>query len=246
MAGMYAPRKGNWMDLMREKTLEDLFVEIEKTHEYVMADNPSAIDEFERQCGYELPQDLKDFYHRYKTVKLFVRGSEAVYRFVPVTEMRETGFDIYGDLVNPAEFLWPQAWFTICDVLDGNYIAIDLVSIKGDECNFIDCFHETFGVPGESRVIAKSFREFLEKSIKGGEELFFLKKDFTGYGDALEITPETTIFRCSNKHTPSESGWMVDFFKNHKSYRKYFRDGDYGSKVKAYIYAKKYVEENRK
>ena len=50
---------------------EDLFAEIEKSHSYEFTDTPSLIDDFEKRCGYELPEDLKDFYHRYKTVKLF-------------------------------------------------------------------------------------------------------------------------------------------------------------------------------
>jgi hypothetical protein len=205
----------------KKNMLENLFSEIEKNHTFEFTDNPSAIDEFEKQCGYEPPQDLKDFYHRYQTVKLFDYEWGASYRFVPVVEIKVTGYDIYGKLANPNDYLWPQPWFTTSDVLDGNYIAIDLSSGNGNQYNYIDCFHETYGVPGEAKVIAKSFRELLEESIKGGREHFYLLEGFDGYGDALEITPETTIFRISNPNNLTIGGWMVDFYRDNKSYRKF-------------------------
>ena len=224
--------------------LENLFSEIEKLHSFELADNPFEIDEFEKRFGYKLPDDLKEFYRRYKTVKLFDSEWGASYRFVPVNEMKITGYDIYGDSANPEEFLWPKSWFTVCDVLDGNYLSVDLSSRKGDECNYIDCFHETYGTPGESKVIAKSFRELLEQSLMRGKEQFYLDNSFKDYGDALEITPETAIFRISNKNDSIVGGWMVNFYRNNKSYRKYFKDVDYGNKEKSYEAAKYYVEEN--
>ncbi len=226
--------------------LDALFPEIEKNHTFEFTDNPLAIDEFEKQCGYELPQDLKDFYHRYQTIKLFDHEWGASYRFVPVIEIKVTGYDIYGKSANPNDYLWPQSWFTICDVLDGNYIAIDLSSKNGNECNCIDCFHETYGIPGEAKVIAKSFRELLEESIKGGREHFYLQEGFDGYGDALEITSKTTIFRISNPNNPTIGGWMVNFYRDNKPYRKFFKDKDYGSEENAFEAAKRYMNENAK
>lgn len=79
-----------------KKMLEDLFTEIENLHTFQLADNPFEIDEW-----------------------------GASYRFVPVIEIKVTGYDIYGDSANPADFLWPKSWFTVCDVLDGNYISVE-------------------------------------------------------------------------------------------------------------------------
>lgn len=225
--------------------IEGLFSKIEKLHTFELTNNPSEIDEFEKACGYDLPEDMKTFYRRYKTIKLFDGEWGSTYRFVPVAEMKNTGFDIYGDSANPDEFFWPRAWFTVCDVLDGNYISIDLSSRAGNDYNYIDCFHETYGIPGESQVIAKSFRELLERSLENGDQQFYLKEGFKGYGDALEIKPETAILRISNKHDSSIGGWMVDFVRNNKSFRRYFDDNDYGNKDKSYDAAKQNVDENK-
>lgn len=225
--------------------LEDLFFEIEESHTYELTDNPFAIDEFEKRCAYKLPEDIKEFYRRYKTVKLFENEWGATYRFVPVSEIKNTGYDIYGDTADPEGFFWPRAWFTVCDVLDGNFIAVDLSSRKSNECNYIDCFHETYGTPGESRVIARSFRELLERSLENGDQQFYLKEGFIDYGDGLEIKPETAIFRISNKNDATVGGWMVDFVRKKKSFHKYFEDKVYGGKERSYDMARQFVEKNR-
>ncbi len=237
--------------------LEDLFDEIEKQHVYELADLPSKIEELEKLCGYKLPDDLKEFYHRYKTVRLFNFEWGWKYRFLPVSEIHITGLDIFGKYYKNEE---PKSWFTICDVMDGNYIAVDLLSRKDNEWNYIDCFHETYGVPGENDVIAKSFRELLEKCLHGGNSLFYLEKGFQNYGNALEATPETAIQRVEptqfkrgwlrkfiwKRNNPNmRAGWQVRFVKPSKGYFKFFADKDYGSKDRAFAAAKLYLEENK-
>ncbi len=76
--------------------LEDLFSEIEISHTFELTSNPSEIDEFEKHCGYELPEDLKTFYRRYKTVQLFPYRGGWQYRLVSIDEIHCVGFDILG------------------------------------------------------------------------------------------------------------------------------------------------------
>ena len=52
--------------------LEQLFVEIETKHNYELCIDPSSIEDLERSHGYQFPSDLKAFYRRYESVKLFV------------------------------------------------------------------------------------------------------------------------------------------------------------------------------
>ncbi len=238
--------------------IEDLFADIEKSHIFQLADNPSEIDEFEKRCGYELPEDFKEFYRRYKTVKLFLYKGGWHYRFVTIGEMRVTGFDIYGEYYKNDG---PNSWFTICDVMDGNYISVDLASKKGNKWNYIDCFHETYGIPGECKVIAKSFIELLEQCLRGGDNLFYLQKGFQGYGDALDITPDTAIRRIEPvkpnwgwlgefvrriKYPNIQKGWYLHFVQPMNSHGVFFADKDYGGKDEAFVAAKQYLEENKK
>ena len=244
--------------------LEELFSEIERDHNYVLADIPSTIDDFEKRCGYELPEDLKEFYRRYKTVKLFPNSGDWKYRLVPVNEIHMTGLDIFGENYEKDNLLSKDntySWYTICDVMDGNYIAVNLLSESNGQWDYIDCFHETYGIPGECEVIAKSFAELLKQFMHSGESLFYLGKGFQGYGDALKITPETSIFRIEPvkskwgrlgdfiqeiKYPHIQKGWRVYFVQPENSHRKFFADKDYGGKDKAFEAAKGYLEENKR
>ena len=161
--------------------LQKLFAEIEQYHYSEPCQNAFEIDQVEGRYNCKLPEDLKGFYRRYRTVQLLGRH-DPLYRFVPVHEIHPTRLDILGDDTDYG----PATWLTICDVYEGNYIAIDVASENSGRFNYIDCFHETFAEPGRSRVIAISFVELLERALRGGhEQLYFLQPGFTGYGDAL-------------------------------------------------------------
>lgn len=56
-----------------------------------------------------------------------------------------------------------QSWYVIADAQDGNYILMDLASVKGNRVDIIDGFIEM--IP-EVPVISRSFTEFLERSLK--------------------------------------------------------------------------------
>jgi cell wall assembly regulator SMI1 len=231
--------------------LEHLFAEIENNHVYEFTGSPLAINQFEKQSGYELPQDLKEFYRRYKTVSLFTGEFVTLYRFVPIEEIKITALNIYGNDC-PPDFIEPKTWFTVCDLQDGNYIAIDLASKKDDQWNYIDCFHETYATPGWCKVIARSFKELLENSLKcGGDQVYHLQEGFQGYGDGMKIMPETAIHRIEpseNTRRPYEVkfGWSVIFVKSEKYYGSFFADKYYGGKEKAFEAAKRYMNENAK
>jgi len=245
-------------------TLKELFAQIEESHIFELADNQSEIDTFEKHCGYELPEDLKEFYKRYKTVQLFPYKGGWLYRFVRINEIHMTGLDIFGEEYEKDRSLSKDStysWFTICDLMDGNYIGINLLAESNGQWKYIDCFHETYGSPGECEVIAKSFTELLGQCLQSGESLFYLEKDFQGYGDALEITPDTAIQRIEpvkskwgwigefirqRKHPYIQAGWRVEFAQPNNSHREFFADRDYGGKEKSFDAAKQYLEKTKK
>jgi hypothetical protein len=49
------------------------------------------------------------------------------------------------------------AWIDICDVGDGNSVAIDMATVAGACCNVIDVFHEHARGAGQNTIIARSF-----------------------------------------------------------------------------------------
>ena len=221
--------------------IEELFAEIDELHFPEFCVDPSEIERFEKQLGKELPEDLKSFYRHYKSVKLFGQeGFSVIYRFVPISEIHPTRYDIFDD--KSADLSRLDSWLTICDVQDGNYIAIDVNSNNGQEYNFIDCFHESFGEPGGCTVIAKSFTELLARALHSGSDTIFWGNEFLGYGDALPLTPENAIERIELPNVPKR--WHVRFTRNGINFHQTFDDDDFGGKEFAYDAAKEYVKEN--
>jgi hypothetical protein len=220
-------------------TLEELFFDID-AHHYSEPSTDEEIDEFAQRNNYQLPEDLKAFYRRYKTVKLFDGESGARYRFVPINEIHPTYLDIFG--FNSDENA-PETWLTVCDVLDSNYIALDIASKEGDEYNYIDCFHETFAIPGECKIIARSFTELLMRALQGGgNQLYYLHPGFAGYGDGLPLTPETATHRIDLPDNPEKNGWSVQFSFKGAYHFKFFGDQAYGGKEQAFEAVKQYIQ----
>lgn len=218
--------------------LEELFAKIETLHVFESCSDKTEIDRFESQCGYRLPTDLKQFYKKYNTVRLFDNEFGGLYRFVPVSEIHPTYEDIYG---KDFEGWRPSTWFTVCDIQDGNYIAIDLESKNNNIFNFIDCFHETFAEPGRCKVIAKSFTELLSRALQSQDRLYYLEEHFITYGDGLTITAENAAIRIENPEA-SQKGWLVKFSVRNNSYCEFFADSDYGGKEKSFAEVRRYIE----
>ncbi len=220
--------------------LQKLFMEIESLHTWEPAIDPAQIDQVQMRHGFELPRDLCEFYKRYRSVRLFVGEYGTIYRFVPIDQIHPTRLDIYGK--DTADW-GPDSWFTVCDVQDGNYIAIDVGSRYGDRCNYIDCFHETFAEPGESRIISLSFTELLTCALDSHGKLFFLQDGFTDYGDGRPLTVENASLRIANPEAP-EKGWLVKFTlrDNKKRYHKFFADKDFGGESKSLEAVRQFIQ----
>lgn len=225
--------------------LKELFEEIDQNHSAEPCADEYEIDRLENGLEYELPEDLKAFYRRYSTVWLFNTDCDgATYRFVPISQIHPTRIDILG---SNHENWGPVSWLTVCDVQDGNYVAVDLESKRGDVCNYIDCFHETFAVPGECEIVARSFTELLERALhSGGDQLYYLQSSgFRGYGDGRELTAANATMRIESPEAQS-NGWLMQFTLNHVPHSRFFGDVEYGGKQEAFEAVTKYIEESRR
>jgi len=225
-------------------TIQDLFDEIEQHHSFEPCADPSEIEALETRLACPLPGDLKSFYGRYKSVSLFVDPlGGPTYRFVPPSEIHPTRIDVYGEDTDE----WgPSTWLTVCDVLDGNYIALDITSGSGDQYNYIDCFHETFAEPGQSMIIAKSFTALVRSALEGGgDRLFWGLEGLLSFGDGMPLTARNAAIRIENPEA-QEKGWLVRFTYQGTSHREFFADRLYGGKEKSLGAVERYIEEATK
>lgn len=127
------------------------------------------------RTGYSLPPDMATFFRECDGASLFGGRFE-----IPDPDgIVRVRVAIAGE---DSDEICPASWFVICDVRDGNYVAIDFESRKGDTVEIIDCFHETIGAEGESAVIARSFTEFLSRLLSAGGGEYWLAETFEAYG----------------------------------------------------------------
>ncbi|WP_395825532.1 SMI1/KNR4 family protein [Archangium minus] len=68
-------------------------------------------------------------------------------------------------------------WYVVCDTGDGDYVALDTSTTENGYYPLLDCFHETFMESGSNKRIAHSFSDFLERALRSGGRLYWLKRD---------------------------------------------------------------------
>ena len=158
--------------------LHEALERIAEQHRSVPQQSSAEIDRAEKAAGQKLPEDLRAFYRRFSSASVQQGLMGWLYSFLPLNQVRPV-----SELILDKEPAPPgtAGWLAVCDVQDGNYIALDPRS-----GTYIDCFHETFGVPGQCAIVAISFGELVTQCLTGGnDQLFFLKPQFVAHGDAL-------------------------------------------------------------
>jgi hypothetical protein len=162
-----------------------------KSFEDIIADLLSRVDcHFHRETGLpqipadlRLPSDLTAFYARFSEAQLFGDPLDPRCHLLPPDEFVQVGAAIIGQATNEGI---ERSWYALAHVQDGNYLAIDLLPARLGWC--YDCFHETYGEPGDCKVISLSFTELLNRLADAGDSPFWLDPNFTGYGDAYDKT----------------------------------------------------------
>jgi hypothetical protein len=120
---------------------------------------------------FSIPQDLAYFFTKCNGATLF-DPDRSRYMLVGVEGFHPTRFDIFG---RDEDAFGPAGLFTVCDVQDGNFVALDLSHAELSRCPTLDCFHETFGDPSyQLRVIAESFTDFLARALDSANKLYWL------------------------------------------------------------------------
>lgn len=143
--------------------MDELLAEIRSRHFPNAPVSEAAIESFERSNGIVLPDDMRSFYACCDGAELFrAEPDDPPFRLMRLSELTRARVAIYGE---DGEEYGPSSDFVFCDVLDGNFAAIQLESKSANFGRIIDCFHETYPDPDYLTVIASSFSEFLKKAL---------------------------------------------------------------------------------
>ncbi|MCG8550320.1 MAG: SMI1/KNR4 family protein [Desulfobacterales bacterium] len=133
-----------------------------------------------------IPEDMRLFYELCGGVKLF-SNKEYHWRILAPNEIALAEKSILDE----SEII-PELGnlFLIADDGNGDYLAINLD--RKSNGYVVDAFHETFGVIGDTPVIAFSFTELLESLYENsGEYPFWLSDKSNQYKDWFEINQIT-------------------------------------------------------
>ena len=135
-----------------------------------------------------LPEDLEYYFKHYDGIQLFEDQPYGI-EIVGLNDFRVTNEVLFPE----DDVIWEELegdqsenWYMIAKAEElEQFISIDLDEDRKGYC--YDSFLETHANPGSSLIIAKSFTELLEKLLESkGENWFWIKDDFVGYGDAYD------------------------------------------------------------
>lgn len=145
---------------------------------------------------YIIPEDLKEFYMLCGGMILF-DGSPYAVKIVGPREFKNANYEILGSEIIDAEIKKgtyeneiSKDWFIIADLSNSDYIVIDLKQERSGFC--YKAFWDSYPEEGSTTIIAKSFKELLERLIdNNGKYWFFLQEDFVSYGDAYDYKTDS-------------------------------------------------------
>ncbi|RKH19158.1 SMI1/KNR4 family protein [Corallococcus sp. CA047B] len=151
--------------------MDPLLAEVSRLHFPNAPATPAQLAAFEARVGWKLDEDLRAFYLHCDGCTLFEPRANALYRVLPLAEIRRARLAIRARDEDRDGAL---SVFTLVDMQDSDYVVVDVTQRENDRYPLLDAFHETFP---ETERIASSFEEFLEKALRSGNRAFWLSSE---------------------------------------------------------------------
>ncbi|QAT85556.1 hypothetical protein EJ065_3996 [Corallococcus coralloides] len=155
--------------------MDPLLAEVSRLHFPNAPATPAQLAAFEARVGWELDEDLRAFYLHCDGCTLFAPRADALYRVLPLAEIRRARLAIRA---RDEDRDGAPSIFTLVDMQDSDYVVLDSTQREAGRYPLFDAFHETF--PEEMERIASSFAEFLEWALRSGNRAFWLSGEPPG------------------------------------------------------------------
>lgn len=140
--------------------MDSLLAEFSRLHFPRPPVTPEQIATFEARVGWKLDADLRAFYLHSDGGTLFEEQPDANYRILSLAEILRARVAIMG---RDDDQYGAPSQYTLVDMLDTNYVILDVAQQAGGAYPLFDAWHETYPV---AKRIASSFAEFLERAMR--------------------------------------------------------------------------------
>jgi len=136
-----------------------------------------------------LPDDVQEFYSLCGGVFLAEHTPYAMALVAP-SSFTLANPVVLGNIIVQAQKLQGEddiswSWYIMATCGNGEYLVIDLNKERLGRC--YDGFHETYGLVGQTPIIARSFTELLTRLYENrGQYWYWLRPDFVSPGDAYD------------------------------------------------------------
>ncbi|NVI97051.1 SMI1/KNR4 family protein [Myxococcus sp. AM009] len=131
---------------------------------------PAQIEAFEQRVGWRLDPDLRAFYLHCDGAKLFDRTNPE-FAFYPLAKIRRARMVLLQDDTDRSG---PESWYALCELVDSNYILLDVSHQEAGRYPLRDGYREAFPDPNYCSQIAASFSEFLAGALRSNGSWFWL------------------------------------------------------------------------
>lgn len=155
---------------MSTDSMLDLLDEIAARHYPRAPATLAQLAAFEARVGWQLDADMRVFYLRCDGATLFERWPDQTFQILPLAEIQPAGLAMRPNQAPEAQ--GAASWWTLVSLGDDDYVVAD-VSRREQGCYpMLDAYHETY--PQLVRQIAPSFRAWLERTLRTGNQLWWL------------------------------------------------------------------------
>lgn len=149
--------------------LQELLDEIAANHYPNAPATPEQIAAFEARAGWRLDDELRAFYLRANGACLFEPQPEQTFRILGLHEIQP----IRATKPRQDDSAAAESWWTLVYLQDSDYNLVDVA--RPAPYPILDAYHETY--PQQVAEIAPSFAVWLERTLRSGNQLWWLPGD---------------------------------------------------------------------
>ncbi|RYZ36018.1 MAG: SMI1/KNR4 family protein [Myxococcaceae bacterium] len=151
-------------------SMTELLAEVSRLHFPNPPAAPAQIEAFEQRVGWRLDPDLRAFYLHCDGANLF-DSLNPEFAFYPLAMIRRARVVLLKDDTDKSG---PASWYATCELVDSNYIFVDVGQQVDGRYPIRDGYREAFPNPEYCSQIADSFSEFLAGALRSEGRWFWL------------------------------------------------------------------------